>query len=537
MAVFGDIIKCLQDIYGTWHEIVDEKARKSLENKVDKEEGKVLSSNDYTDGEKNKLKDIEAGANKTIIDKKLDTISQNTVANYVVAQAVEDINTALGDKVGKDELPKIDSELKESSGNAVENRAIYQVFSKHIGEKLFAANKEVTYTFTCIYAFERNTPLGDAPDEGTTWGTFVCEPEVYWDDFTRELIEQQATFTIEGKYPTYLPVTKYDPEKHTPEYTQTDGEACVDEMGRLKYLYIKNNYNEIHISEGDEESVTLKISRYTHPDATQTTSGFLCGEDKKKIDDVVTDVFKTATAAAEGKKGYVPAPPKGSDTNERLMTSAGSWTGSIGTFNFDNLNIAGDKFADENGLAAAIVRKFSPLQRAVLGGSDYTLRNDHYLTLATYTIDDITQDNSYRSGEITVHMWLDPGNVWWQRPFRFTFDGVHVYNPANSIREIHQTNIILHKPSTSFEHNGMHVDKIVLMRKQATGNRYDYYLFAHMNFDGAKTGLLHWLRVNVLNYTCSDVADMNSDTISARTGITDDVTGYEIVYTYNISFE
>ena len=50
------------DIEGTIYEIVDEEARNTLENKVDKEEGKGLSSNDYSDEDKAKLDSVENGA-------------------------------------------------------------------------------------------------------------------------------------------------------------------------------------------------------------------------------------------------------------------------------------------------------------------------------------------------------------------------------------------------------------------------------------------------------------------------------------------
>lgn len=61
---------------------------------VEKETGKSLSSNDYTDAEKTKLSGIEAGANKTTVDTALSSSSTNPVQNSV-------INTALGNKVDK----------------------------------------------------------------------------------------------------------------------------------------------------------------------------------------------------------------------------------------------------------------------------------------------------------------------------------------------------------------------------------------------------------------------------------------------------
>lgn len=60
----------------------------ALGNKVDKETGKGLSSNDYTTEEKNKLGNIEAMANKTIVDDALSATSTNPVQNKVVNAAI-----------------------------------------------------------------------------------------------------------------------------------------------------------------------------------------------------------------------------------------------------------------------------------------------------------------------------------------------------------------------------------------------------------------------------------------------------------------
>lgn len=60
-----------------------------LAGKVDKENGKGLSTNDYTTTEKNKLAGIEAQANKTVVDSSLSTTSTNPVQNKVINAAIE----------------------------------------------------------------------------------------------------------------------------------------------------------------------------------------------------------------------------------------------------------------------------------------------------------------------------------------------------------------------------------------------------------------------------------------------------------------
>ena len=63
-----------------------------ISDKVDKIEGKGLSTNDYTTSEKEKLNGIEVGANKTIVDNELDTTSTNPVQNNVLT---EELNSKL----------------------------------------------------------------------------------------------------------------------------------------------------------------------------------------------------------------------------------------------------------------------------------------------------------------------------------------------------------------------------------------------------------------------------------------------------------
>lgn len=63
-----------------------------IENKAEKVDGKGLSTNDYTNEDKNKLAGIATGANKTIVDSALSSSSINPVQNAAVTAAI----TALG---------------------------------------------------------------------------------------------------------------------------------------------------------------------------------------------------------------------------------------------------------------------------------------------------------------------------------------------------------------------------------------------------------------------------------------------------------
>ena len=76
----------------------------SLNNKVDKVDGKGLSTNDYTTTEKNKLDGIAEGANKTIVDSALSSTSTNPVQNKVVNAAISNLNTLVGDTAVSEQI-------------------------------------------------------------------------------------------------------------------------------------------------------------------------------------------------------------------------------------------------------------------------------------------------------------------------------------------------------------------------------------------------------------------------------------------------
>lgn len=78
----------------------------ALSEKVDKEVGKTLTSNDFTNELKDKLDNIEVGANKTIIDTELSDTSNNPVQNKV-------ISVALGNKVT---MPNTDGIISAQDG-------------------------------------------------------------------------------------------------------------------------------------------------------------------------------------------------------------------------------------------------------------------------------------------------------------------------------------------------------------------------------------------------------------------------------------
>lgn len=125
--------------------------KNALNLKVDKEDGKGLSSNDYTTTEKTKLSGIEEGANKTTVDSELNGTSTNPVQNKIINNALNELNTSLSSKVDKEDgkslstndytttektklsgieeganKTTVDSELNGISTNPVQNKTVYE---------------------------------------------------------------------------------------------------------------------------------------------------------------------------------------------------------------------------------------------------------------------------------------------------------------------------------------------------------------------------------------------------------------------------
>ena len=73
----------------------DEELQQGLSSKVDKVQGKGLSTEDYTTAEKTKLSGIENGATNTVVDSAFSTSSENPVQNKVVTTEINAINVTL----------------------------------------------------------------------------------------------------------------------------------------------------------------------------------------------------------------------------------------------------------------------------------------------------------------------------------------------------------------------------------------------------------------------------------------------------------
>jgi hypothetical protein len=164
-----------------------QKIKTQLGNKVDKVEGKGLSTNDYTTDEKTKLAGIADGANKTVVDSTLSDNSSNPVQNSTVKAALDakaakdhthaDATTSTSgfmsgaDKKKLDAIDEgatkitIDSALSDTSTNPVQNKIVKSAIDAKATKATTLAGYGITdaYTKTAV-----DTALDGKADEATT---------------------------------------------------------------------------------------------------------------------------------------------------------------------------------------------------------------------------------------------------------------------------------------------------------------------------------------------------------------------------------
>ena len=90
-VIFGKVVKYLNDLHSI--------AFSGSFNDLQDLNGKGLSTNDYTTAEKNKLSNIENGANKTVVDTALSSTSTNPVQNKVINTKFNTIQSNIDNKV------------------------------------------------------------------------------------------------------------------------------------------------------------------------------------------------------------------------------------------------------------------------------------------------------------------------------------------------------------------------------------------------------------------------------------------------------
>lgn len=260
--------------------------KKTQDEFVAKEAGKVLSSNDYTTAEKNKLAGIAEGANKTIIDSEMSSSSTNPVQNKVVNAALS-VKAPLASPAFTG-TPTAPTPAGSTNNTQLATTAFVQAL---INSKIAAADAMIF--------------------KGTigTSGTVTALPATHTTGWTYKVITA-------GTYA---------------------GAACEvgDMIVCLNNGTADNNADWTVIQANIDGAVTGAASAVANHVAVfdGTTgkvikdSGFTIGASvpgNAKFTDTTYSAMKGATSSAAGAAGLVPAPAAGSQTTKYLRAD-GTW--------------------------------------------------------------------------------------------------------------------------------------------------------------------------------------------------------------------
>ena len=149
----------------------------ALGNKVDKVSGKGLSTNDYTTTEKNKLGNIEAGANKTIVDSALSSSSTNPVQNKIIKGVLDTHQTNIlyvSDQISKNQLDTSLDALKaiNTDGTWNGNVCTYSVGSVTVNSDGTLTVKKTSTASRLLFYLTENSG-GSTPTSGTKYAGCV----------------------------------------------------------------------------------------------------------------------------------------------------------------------------------------------------------------------------------------------------------------------------------------------------------------------------------------------------------------------------
>lgn len=165
----------------------------SINNKVDKVNGKGLSTNDYTSADKTKLDGIASGANKTVVDSALSTTSTNPVQNKAVKTAIDNLDQAIAEAKALRASIAAYGMTKVTDSSAVTDST---------GMALAATEKNATIAGTLANQISQlNTDFENA-----------SVPRLFSDldaDSAESLIREKCKLVMNGNYKEYTWVNNY----------------------------------------------------------------------------------------------------------------------------------------------------------------------------------------------------------------------------------------------------------------------------------------------------------------------------------------
>ena len=314
------------------------KVKTLLGGKVDKEDGKGLSANDYTTEEKTKLSGIDAGANKTTVDSALSSTSTNPVQNKVVNDALEkksnvdhahNLSTMVNAlEVSSDTPSDEDYYVSQAVGGGTTKTTYYRRPMKALLE--YIKGKLATVAVSGSY-----TDLADKPtiptvgngtvtikQAGETKGSFSMNQEgnvvvnLTDNDTTYSEFVKSGAGAKAGLVPapsTTAGTSKYLREDGTwvtppnSTYAAMKG-ASASEAGTAGLVPAPAAGAQGKFLQGDGTWATPKDTTYS--DASQSAHGLMTAADKKKLDGIADGANKTTVDTAMSSSSTNPVQNK-----------------------------------------------------------------------------------------------------------------------------------------------------------------------------------------------------------------------------------
>ena len=225
----------------------------ALDNKVDKETGKGLSTNDFTDAEKFKLGEIEDNANRTIVDNKVTALGTNPVKGSAIYDELNNLKTYVGDNYLKKQkvAPKYNTIYGLVKETAEQTMFSYDALEK-IADKVTAidnTNKTDTTKYTSVKA---------AVD-------YVDSKSIYYIPIIVTYTDNSlnGTFTIDE---SYKDIINQNADFNRIAFLDDDGEYifyCKDHMNLLWFVIYRDRvtgiiyYIELDLTGADYLSGTI----------------------------------------------------------------------------------------------------------------------------------------------------------------------------------------------------------------------------------------------------------------------------------------
>lgn len=161
--------------------------QRQLDDKVDKVEGKDLSTNDFTNVEKDKLSGIEIGATKTIVDTELNDTSTNPVQNKVISEILKTNSNKLqsfmtiaqmakataetADGKASTALSVLDNKIDKAEGKGLSTNDYTDIDKGKLDKFSDADNYALKSDIVNIYKFKGSVAsYEDLPDSGNIVG-------------------------------------------------------------------------------------------------------------------------------------------------------------------------------------------------------------------------------------------------------------------------------------------------------------------------------------------------------------------------------